>query len=104
MAKQTRPQFDRPLVVRSEIGDVFLAELASGLLAVAQLSHAVASPPSYLTVDDVADLTKFHPEVIRRAIRVGDLKATKPCGRLRISIQELDRWLDRSAVKEMDAV
>jgi excisionase family DNA binding protein len=49
-----------------------------------------------LTTNDVASLAGLHPEVIRREIRRGNLKAHKLTGRLRISRAAYQDWLKRN--------
>jgi excisionase family DNA binding protein len=55
---------------------------------------AANSPERLLTVFDVAELTQLHPEVVRREIRRGHLRATILCRRLRISPSDLQVWID----------
>jgi excisionase family DNA binding protein len=52
----------------------------------------------FLTVTEVSALSQLHPEVIRRAIRRGELVAMKPCGRLRIRPSDYDAWLEGTRV------
>lgn len=49
-----------------------------------------------LTPNEVASLAGLHPEVIRREIRRGNLKAHKLTGRLRISRAAYHDWLKRN--------
>lgn len=47
----------------------------------------------WLSVAEAAERTGFTPEVIRRAIRRGELRAYKPLGRLKIAEEDLDAWM-----------
>ena len=58
--------------------------------------HANANAEPLLTPKDVAALAQLHPEVVRREIRRGNLKAHKLTGRLRISRTDYSRWLERN--------
>lgn len=49
-----------------------------------------------LSVDDVAELAGLHPEVVRRAIRRDELKASKLCSRFRIRPSDYEAWIDAS--------
>ncbi len=50
-------------------------------------------PENLLTVDQVADVVQLSAEAVRRAVRRGDLRASKLGGRLRISPQSVDDWI-----------
>lgn len=52
-----------------------------------------------LTVPEVAGIVQLDETTVRRAIRRGDLQASKPCGQLRIHPDALDAWLDETRVE-----
>jgi excisionase family DNA binding protein len=56
-----------------------------------------------LTVDDVAGLARLHPEVVRRAIRRGELRASRLCGRLRVTTSDYHAWLKQSQMQTAGA-
>lgn len=56
-------------------------------------------PKQYLTVDQVGQLVQLHPEVVRRAIRRGELQASRLCGRLRVSQQDFLAWIEATAIQ-----
>jgi excisionase family DNA binding protein len=58
-------------------------------------ARGVVDEPLY-TPNDVADLASLHPEVVRREIRRGNLRAHKLTGRLRISRNDYLTWLERN--------
>lgn len=51
-----------------------------------------------MTVAEVAQEAKLHIEVVRRAIRRGELRASKPCNRIRVKRNNFARWLDDCSV------
>jgi len=51
-----------------------------------------------LTVREVADALGFKEDAIRRAIRRGELRAAKICGRLRIAPRDVEAWLEAAQV------
>jgi excisionase family DNA binding protein len=51
-----------------------------------------------LTVDEVSKLTRLHPEVVRREIRHGRLRASRLCRRLRISTSDLQAWIEANRI------
>jgi excisionase family DNA binding protein len=51
-----------------------------------------------LTVAEVSELTQFHPEVIRRAIRRGELTASRLFRRLRISESSYRAWVEDNEI------
>lgn len=55
-----------------------------------------AADDKLYTPTDIAALAALHPEVVRREIRRGHLKAHKLTGRLRISRPDYLDWLDRN--------
>jgi excisionase family DNA binding protein len=55
--------------------------------------------PLFLTVAEVAAYLKLSESAVRRAIRAGELAATKPRGQLRISEDAVAAWLAASAVQ-----
>jgi excisionase family DNA binding protein len=58
-------------------------------------AHHALDEPLY-TPTDVAALASLHPEVIRREIRRGNLRAHKVTGRLRISRSDYLTWLEHN--------
>jgi excisionase family DNA binding protein len=54
--------------------------------------------PTFLTVPELAAQLKLSESAVRRAIRAGELAATKPRGQLRISEDAVTAWLAASAV------
>lgn len=56
------------------------------------------NPPELFTVDEVAAIVRCSAEAVRRAIRRGDLAASKPAGRLLITPAAVDDWLSASRV------
>ncbi len=52
-----------------------------------------------LTVDEVAGLVKLDPEVVRRCIRDGELRASKLRGKFRVRPSAVDEWVDAMAVE-----
>lgn len=52
-------------------------------------------PTTYLTVRDVARLTRLAENTVRRAILDGELRAVKLRGRFRIRVDDLEDWLDQ---------
>jgi excisionase family DNA binding protein len=54
--------------------------------------------PALLTVPEVATYLKLSETAVRRAIRAGELAATKPRGQLRISEDAVAAWLAANAV------
>jgi excisionase family DNA binding protein len=51
-----------------------------------------------LSVTEVAAIIGLDPETIRRAIRRGELPASKPAGRIRIDPQAVLAWLQETSV------
>lgn len=51
-----------------------------------------------LTVGEVADATGLSPNAVYRAVAVGELRASKLRGRLRIQLADLDAWIDSNLV------
>jgi excisionase family DNA binding protein len=51
-----------------------------------------------LSVRDVAEALAFEEDAIRRAIRRGELRASKVCGRLRIAPEDVQAWLQAAQV------
>jgi excisionase family DNA binding protein len=56
-----------------------------------------------LSVTDVAGVLGLDPETIRRAIRRGELPASKPAGRIRIDPQAVLAWLQETTVSSRPA-
>jgi excisionase family DNA binding protein len=42
----------------------------------------------------IAELSGFHEEVIRRAIRRGEIPASTLCGRLRVRLEDYQAWVE----------
>jgi excisionase family DNA binding protein len=59
-------------------------------------------PQKLLSPQQIRDLTGLHEEVIRRAIRDGELRASKLRGKLRVRPQDYDAWIDQNAVAPGD--
>jgi excisionase family DNA binding protein len=55
-------------------------------------------PTSLLTLAEVAERVQLSTWAIRRAIDRGELRAFRPCGRIRIAESALIDWLDASSV------
>jgi len=74
-----------PPIIRDELGTM----------------QAQARPKKHLTVADVADTAQCHPDTVRRAIRAGTLKASKPKGSRRWLIDpgDLARWMGAPSPK-----
>lgn len=53
-----------------------------------------AHTPALLSVAQVAGLTGLSPHSIYRAIGTGELGASKLRGRIRISLADIDQWID----------
>lgn len=51
-----------------------------------------------LTPDQVADLVQLSAEAVRRAVRRGELRASRVCGRLRIMPADVEAWMAASTV------
>ena len=47
-----------------------------------------------LTVTEVSELAQLHPEVVRRAIRDGELRASAMRRRLRIRTSDYEAWVE----------
>lgn len=47
-----------------------------------------------LTVEEVARRSKLGPKAVRNAIRRGELRASKLCGRWRVRERDYDDWFD----------
>ncbi len=47
-----------------------------------------------MTVDDVAELVQLGPEAVRRAVRRGELRASKLGGRIRIRRDDVNAWIE----------
>jgi excisionase family DNA binding protein len=60
--------------------------------------------PELLKVDEAAERLKVHPETLYRAIRRGDLQAGRVGRCLRVSDENLTKYLDRSAGNGLAAV
>lgn len=52
-----------------------------------------------LTVLQVAEHVQLDETTVRRAIRRGDLEASKPCGQLRIHPDAVTDWLEQTKVE-----
>jgi excisionase family DNA binding protein len=52
------------------------------------------NPEPLLSVEQVSQLAGLNPEVVRRAIRSGELKASTLRRRLRIRISDYEAWID----------
>lgn len=52
-----------------------------------------------LTVAQVAELVQLDESTVRRAIRRGELAASKPCGQLRVAETAIDDWLKQTRVQ-----
>jgi excisionase family DNA binding protein len=51
-----------------------------------------------LSVEEVGRLSGLHPEVVRRAIRRLELRASKLCGRYRVRQEHFEAWIEENAV------
>jgi excisionase family DNA binding protein len=60
--------------------------------------------PEFLTVKEVAEIVRLHERVVRRAIRRGELRASKPCGRIRIRRADLEAWLKDSELATVPSI
>lgn len=61
-------------------------------------AHARADLGVMLTVDQAAALTALHHTTVRAAIASGDLTAYRVGRRLRITVADLERWLESQRV------
>jgi len=52
-----------------------------------------------LTLDEAAQRVRLSPWAVRRAIRRGELDASKPAGRIRISEQAVEDWLKLTRIE-----
>ena len=52
-----------------------------------------------LTLQEACDRVRLSPWALRRAISRGELDASKPAGRIRISEQAIDDWLRLTKVE-----
>ena len=60
--------------------------------------RAAAVPVRWLSIPEVAKLTSYSTETIKREIELKRLKASKPTGRgWRIEVSELERWMAAGA-------
>jgi excisionase family DNA binding protein len=59
---------------------------------------SAGEPKRLLSPQQVADLTGLNVEVLRRAIRCGELRASKLCSRLRVHYDDYEAWLERNRV------
>jgi len=57
------------------------------------------SAHEFLTVAEVATLTRLSPAAVYRAIRRGELRARTVCGRKRIEFVDVEAWLDECYVE-----
>lgn len=51
-----------------------------------------------LTLLQVAELVQLDETTVRRAIKRGDLEASKPCGQIRVHPDAVERWLDENKI------
>ena len=51
------------------------------------------------SVDEVAAQLGVNPRTIRRAIKLGKLRAFKPCGRVLIAPADVDAWIEASIIE-----
>jgi excisionase family DNA binding protein len=59
--------------------------------------------PRLMTIKRVADILSCHPETIRRAIRRGDLASYQIGGCIRLSIAQVEEYLERAQRLAMEA-
>lgn len=52
-----------------------------------------------LRPDEVAAICGLSRKAVYRAIERGELRASKLCSRLRITAEELDRWIEASQIE-----
>jgi excisionase family DNA binding protein len=57
-----------------------------------------------LTVEQVANVTALHHTTVRAAISAGDLTAYRVGRRLRVTVSDLERWLESKRVTACDPV
>jgi len=55
-------------------------------------------PRPLLSPQQVSELSGLHEEVVRRAIRAGELRASKLRGKLRVRLEDFDAWVDQNTV------
>ncbi len=55
----------------------------------------MASPPTFLTVDELAAALRCHPEKVYRLAARGELPSYKVEGRRLFDQDEIARWLER---------
>lgn len=56
-----------------------------------------------LTLPEVVERVRLSPWAVRRAIDRGDLRAYRPCGRIRIAENDLLDWLESTAASSTKA-
>ncbi len=56
-------------------------------------------PARLLTIAEVAEHVRLRPEAVYRAIRRGELQASKLGGRLRVRPSALDAWIEGQRVE-----
>ena len=56
-------------------------------------------PAEFLSVKEAAEIIRLSEKFIRRAIKDGELRASKPRGRIRIKRADLYAWLEASLVE-----
>jgi len=54
----------------------------------------------YLTVEEVAQRLKLHPDTVARLLREKKLPGYKVAGSWRISLSELREWMEKRSNKE----
>ena len=71
--------------------------------AVSPSNEAAATEPRrLLSPKQVSDLCGLHVEVVRRAIRDGELPASRLRGKLRVRPEDFDAWVNQNAVSAED--
>jgi excisionase family DNA binding protein len=55
-----------------------------------------------LNVRQVAELVQLDETTVRRAIRRGELAASKPAGQLRVHPDDVTAWLERTRVQPVE--
>jgi len=80
--------------IKSALREVLREELA-GVLARVPSTAPQSLPRGRLSVPEAAELARRHPDTVRRAIKAGELHATKPVGAREwiLDRAEVERWI-----------
>lgn len=64
------------------------------------------NPDAWMTVQQASEYTGYHPQTLRKLIRMGDLACIRRggSGHIRIRRSALDQWARRNTVKVREAL